>query len=199
MERALIGPESDSVASGNEEIHVSREAPDVEMNALVGEKDWESIERFNHASDVDSFVSGEPSGRRIRIRYFRRTNDDALMARVWLGPGAQGPPGHAHGGALAAALDEAMGFSAWALGYRVVAAHIEVDFRAMVPLESVTTIEARVIRVAGRKLEVKARLERDDGVVAAESTGLFIQLSPEQMETLGRLASVANMDPEAFA
>jgi acyl-coenzyme A thioesterase PaaI-like protein len=183
----------------HEEALVATESVLPKVDLLAGEKGWEPLERFNRASDVDSFVSGEPGGRRLRIRYFRRTHDDALMARLWLGRGAQGPPGHAHGGALAAALDEAMGFSAWALGYRVVAAHIEVDFRAMVPLGSVTTIEARVVRVTGRKLEVQGRLERDDGVVAAESSGLFIQLSPEQLETLGRLASVANMDPEAFA
>ena len=45
----------------------------------------------------DSFVSGDRSGRRLTLRYY--THDDgSMMAKVLLGPGAQGPPGHAHGG-----------------------------------------------------------------------------------------------------
>ena len=166
---------------------------------LAGEEGWEPIEAFNEAHAAASFVSGEPDGERLRVRYFRRCEDDALMTRVWFGPGAQGPPGHVHGGAVAATLDEAMGFSAWLRGYRVVAARIEVDFRTMVPLASVATIEARVARVQGRKIEVDASIRLAEGTVAAESHGLFIQLSSAQLEKLGRLAEGARMDPEAFA
>ena len=69
----------------------------------------------------------------------------------------------------------------------------------MVPLGSVATIEARVRRVQGRKVEVEASLVLSDGKTAAESRGLFIQLSPEHLEKLGHLAEEAKMDPEAFA
>jgi len=168
------------------------------MDALSGDAGWEPVERFNEARTAESFVSGEPNGRRIRVRYFRRLADDTLMARAWFGPGALGPPGHVHGGAVAALLDEAMGFSAWMAGYRVVAAHIEVDFRAMVPLGSMATIEARVESVRGRKVEVRTRRELDNGTRAAESSGLFIQLSPTHLDKLGSLAEKARMNPEAF-
>lgn len=164
---------------------------------LIGDEGWESIDRFNEARTSESFVSGEPGGRRIRVRYFRRS-DDALMGRAWFGPGTQGPPGHVHGGAVAALLDEGMGFAAWMVGYRVVAAHIEVDFRAMPPLGAIVTLEARVDRVEGRKVFMKARLELGDGTLASEATGLFLQLAPEHLEKLGALAADAGMDPEAF-
>lgn len=166
---------------------------------LEGESGWEPVTGFNERHRVESFVSGEPAGQRLRVRYFRRVADDALMVRVWFGPGTQGPPGHVHGGAQAALLDETMGFAAWMAGYRVVAAHIEVDFRAMVPLEAAGTVEAKVARVSGRKIEVQARLELDNGTVAAESNGLFIQLSADHLEKLGGLAEKARMKPEAFA
>ena len=170
-----------------------------ELVELSGEEGWEPVTGFNERHRVESFVSGEPEGRRLRVRYFRRSSDDALMVRVWFGPGTEGPPGHVHGGAQAALLDETMGFAAWMAGYRDVAAHIEVDFRAMVPLEAAGTVEAKVARVSGRKIEVQARLELDDGTVAAESSGLFIQLSADHLEKLGGLAEKARMKPEAFA
>ena len=170
-----------------------------EKNPLEGEDGWEPVGGFNERHAVESFVSGEPHGQRLRVRYFRRTSDDALMVRVWFGPGTQGPPGHVHGGAQAALLDETMGFAAWLAGYQVVAAHIEVDFRSMVPLGAVATVEAKVTRVRGRKIQVRARLDLGDGTVAAESSGLFIQLSPEHLEKLGGLAEKARMNPDAFA
>lgn len=60
------------------------------------------------AVSAGTFVSGDPGGNRLRVRYFRRDNDGALLAKVWFGPGTQGPPGHAHGGSMASILDEAM-------------------------------------------------------------------------------------------
>lgn len=165
---------------------------------LSGEPGWKPIESLNEARTAESYVSGEPTGRRLRIRYFRRTSDDALVGRVWFGPGTQGPPGHAHGGSVAALLDEAMGFSAWTTGHRVLAAHIEVDFKAMVPLGSVLSLEARVEAIEGRKVRVAARLELADGEIAAEATGMFLQIRPERLDALAALAAEAGMNPEAF-
>ncbi|MDH3255011.1 MAG: PaaI family thioesterase [Acidobacteriota bacterium] len=166
---------------------------------LSGEAGWDPIEEFNEARTAESYVSGEPEGRRLRVRYFRRQADDALMGRVWFGAGTEGPPGHVHGGAVAALLDEAMGFSAWLVGHRVVAAHIEVDFRTMIPLATTASLKARVERVDGRKIHVRARLELAGGILAAESTGLFVELSPKHLERLSDLVSTAGKDPEAFA
>ncbi len=165
---------------------------------LDGEDGWEPIERFN-ARTAQSYVSGEPDGQRLRIRYFRRLSDGALTARVWFGPGTQGPPGHAHGGATAALLDEAMGFCCWMAGHRVGAAHIEIDFRSMMPLGAVATLEAAVERVEGRKVFPRARLLLPDGAIAAESSGIFLELAAGQLELLAGHAEAAGMDPEAFA
>ncbi len=165
---------------------------------LDGADGWEPIQQFNTRA-AESFVSGDPDGRRLRIRYFRRQRDGALTARVWFGPGSQGPPGHAHGGATAALLDEAMGFCCWMAGHRVVAAHIEIDFRGMVPVDVVATLEANVERIEGRKVFPRARLLLPDGTLAAESTGIFLELAAEQLDLLAGRAKAAGMDPEAFA
>src|SRR5512139_2265568 len=93
---------------------------------------------------VRSFVSGEPEGDRLRVAYwFNRTNGD-LRARVWFGPGAEGPPGHAHGGAIAAVLDEVMGVCVWEAGRRVVAARLDITFLTPLPLGTDVIVRAQI-------------------------------------------------------
>ena len=48
-------------------------------------------------------------GDRVRLAYFRNPQRPELYAKAWFGTKTMGPPGHVHGGAMAAALDEAMG------------------------------------------------------------------------------------------
>lgn len=166
---------------------------------LAGEQGWEPLERYNEGRHADSYVSGEPAGRRLRVRYFRRPGDGALVGRAWFGPGTQGPPGHAHGGATAALLDEAMGFCCWLAGHRVVAVSIQVEFRRMVPVGAVTTLEAAVERLEGRKVYPRARLLLAGGELAAESDGLFLELAREHLDALAGHAAAVGMDPEPFA
>ena len=62
--------------------------------------------------DSHSFLVANPSGESVRIAYFRGPAAGALYAKAWFGRETQGPPGHVHGGAMAAVLDEAMGGTA---------------------------------------------------------------------------------------
>src|SRR5688572_18388978 len=96
------------------------------------ETGWTPVHPFPRMPTQDSFVSGASADGRLRVAYFRRDRDDRLVGKAWFGPGAVGPPGHAHGGSVAAALDEAMGAAAWWAGYPSVAARLTVDFRRMV-------------------------------------------------------------------
>jgi acyl-coenzyme A thioesterase PaaI-like protein len=128
-----------------------------------------------------SFVSGDPSGDRLRVAYFRREADGLLLVRTWFGRGAEGPPGYAHGGSVAAVLDEAMGAAAWVAGHPSIAARIGIDFRHLVPLGIDALIEAWVDGAEGRKISTRARLLDEDGRVLAESDGLFVKLTEEQI------------------
>jgi acyl-coenzyme A thioesterase PaaI-like protein len=128
-----------------------------------------------------SFVSGDPAGNRLRVAYFRREGDGALLVRAWFGRGAEGPPGYAHGGSVAAVLDEAMGAAAWVAGHPSIAARIAVDFRHLVPVGLDGLIEAWVAATEGRKITTRARLLDGDGRVLAESDGLFVKLTDEQI------------------
>jgi acyl-coenzyme A thioesterase PaaI-like protein len=131
-----------------------------------------------------SYVLGKEGDERMRVAYFRRECDGALVGRVWFGPWCEGPPGHAHGGSMAAVLDDAIGKIGWLAGYRVVAARITVNFRRMLPLGTDARIEAWIERKDGRKLHTKGRLVGDDGAPYAEAEGVFVELSSEGADRL---------------
>lgn len=155
------------------------DAPDLSPDA-----GWAPLTPFWEAIGTRSFVSSD-DGDHIRVRYYA---DDAgrTWARAWFGPGAEGPPGHAHGGATAALMDEAMGMAALATGRIVVAARIEVDFRAMIPLGEVVTAEVAAGEPVGVKTPVRAVLRRASGEVCCEALGLFVEIGEDG---LGRAAA----------
>ncbi len=167
--------------------HKCEATPEDILLALEPEPGWE---RFKDSSwhHWPTFVNGTPGDGRLEVRYYRRTEDGALAGKIWFGPGAEGPPGHAHGGSMAALLDDAMGTAGWISGHPVVAANISIDFRSRLPLKSVVTLEAWVERTDGRKVYTKGRLLSADGEVHAEGTGLFIQMSAE---SFGKFASMS--------
>jgi len=151
---------------------------------VIPEAGWTPIEPFRLEGGVGGFVTGSPQGDRLRVRYFLRAGDGRLVGRAWFGPGAQGPPGHAHGGAIAAVLDEAMGAAAWVAGHIAVAARLDTSFQRMLPLGADATLEAWVEREEGRKIWTAGRLLDGMGTPFAAAEGLFIELPPERFRPL---------------
>lgn len=144
--------------------------------------DWVPVNPFPDIDRVRSFVSGEPHGDRLRLTYYRRGSDGRLVGTAWFGPGCEGPPGAAHGGSVAAVLDEAMGAAAWLEQHTALIVRLTVDLRRMLPLGTEAAFEAWVTAVWGRKVTVRATLTDPQGNIVAESEGLFITLLPEQMD-----------------
>jgi acyl-coenzyme A thioesterase PaaI-like protein len=131
----------------------------------------------------DTFVSGDRTGHRFRVRYYRVGQSAHLLGKILFGAGAQGPPGHVHGGAMAAILDEAMGGVAWMGGHPVVAANLEVAFRRMLPLSTPCVVEAEIVAVDGRKITTRGTVrDRDGTAVFSEGTALFIVLDERHLQ-----------------
>lgn len=149
---------------------------------IVAGDGWTPFSPFPELAARESFVSGGPSTHRLRVAYFKRPGDAHLVGRAWFGPETQGPPGHAHGGAVSAVMDEALGAAAWADGHHVVVARLSVDFRAMVPLGTDATFEAWVERVDGRKVHTRGRLLAADGHLLAEGQALCVLLGSDHLE-----------------
>lgn len=150
---------SSSSTSGKDPV-----SPDREID-LSGEAGWVPFDAPSLVGNSLRFVSGEPDGNRFRVRYYR-VEGHQLRARIWFGPETGGPPGHAHGGSIAAVLDEVLGLAAWVAGYRVVVGNLNVSFRNLLPLECVVTVESRVVSAQGRKIMVHGRVCRGETVYA---------------------------------
>jgi acyl-coenzyme A thioesterase PaaI-like protein len=92
-------------------------------------------------------------------------------------PGAelQGPPGFAHGGIIATALDEAMSLCVHQQTLAFTA-HFEMDLHGPAPLGSPVDVEARIDRREGRKLWASAEALGENGTVATASA-LFVEVN----------------------
>jgi len=143
------------------------------------EPGWEPVTPF--PSPEGTFLA---EGDRVRLAYFRIPREPVLYAKAWFGTKTMGPPGHVHGGAMAATLDEAMGAVCWMNGHQVVAATITISFLAMLPIETETIVAATIDRVEGRKVHLRSTLKNPSGRIVAEGSGLFVVLREDQLRAL---------------
>lgn len=141
--------------------------------------------------DAPQFVSADTSPDRIRARYFARDRDDSVEGHVYFGYAAQGPPGHAHGGAIAAVLDELMGYLAWEHSLTVVAAELWVKYRRPTPLKTELKLRAWIESVEGTRAELRSELRTADDELCCEGGGLFIHVGEARFAALTGGATVA--------
>ncbi len=158
-----------------------------DLDFSVGEGHHPADDKLLHLQLGRSFLAGPHADDSIiKLKWWVRDEDNALIGKVWWGPGAQGPPGHAHGGSQAAILDEACGSACWVAGHPVVAAELTTSFRSPLPLEHMYTVEAWVEHADGRKVFARGHIRDEDGTIFSEATGLFISLTVEQFEAMNQ-------------
>lgn len=146
-----------------------------EIPELAGEAGWTPFDAPALVGDSLRFVSGDPTGKRFRVRYYRN-GENALVARVWFGPETEGPPGHAHGGSIAAVLDEVLGLAAWAAGFAIVVGKLNIHFQKLLPLRTVVQVDSSIVSVEGRKVLVRGSIHGPDELTFAEADCLCITL-----------------------
>ena len=93
-----------------------------------------------------------------------------IEGEVTFGPAYEGPPGHVHGGVVAAMFDELLGFAQMSPGFT---ATMTVRYRRPTPLGRRLRLWARVERTEGRKRTVRGTCELD-GLLLSEAEGLFV-------------------------
>jgi len=123
----------------------------------------------------DCVVSGmaNPMGMEARLW---RDGSEAVM-EVTLGPAFEGAPGRAHGGVVAALIDEIMGLALSASGSLAFTGRLAVTYRAPTPLGVLLTARARLAHRQARKLTITGELHRG-ATLLAEAEGLFIAVEP---------------------
>jgi len=157
---------------------------------------WEAVPH-RRSRTGRSFVSGDPEGPRIRIRYYRDGATGPMVARCWFGPEAEGPPGHAHGGSQAAVLDEAMGGNCWLQGHPVLAGTLTIRYRRPLPLLTTTTVFTGIHRIEGRKVHAFARIADASGETYSEGEGVFIIMKDALRERLFEAAKKEGLPDDA--
>jgi acyl-coenzyme A thioesterase PaaI-like protein len=98
---------------------------------------------------------------------------DALVARCFVKQDHQGPPGFAHGGIVATALDEAMALLAHGSEIRALTRRLEVDLLAPVPVGTFLHVRAQVEERTATRLVVHADGHDDDAKPLARARGVF--------------------------
>ncbi|KXK14633.1 MAG: thioesterase [Chloroflexi bacterium OLB14] len=118
------------------------------------------------------FVCGNENPHSIGLTWF--VEDGILTSEFVLNESQQGPPNHAHGGASAAILDEAMGLVVWAAGHKVAAVNLNINYHKPVPLNQKLFVTAKIARMEERKVFSEGEIRLADSTVAVSGSGIYV-------------------------
>ena len=88
----------------------------------------------------------------------------------------QGPPGYAHGGVIAAALDEAMALLLHGEGTFALTGRLEIDLLAPAPVGTFVQVSAEVEASEERKLRLAVEARGEGGERLAVGRGTFVRV-----------------------
>jgi acyl-coenzyme A thioesterase PaaI-like protein len=128
-----------------------------------------------HQLFLDSIVSGGANPMGLNAAVWRE--GDVAVMEVTLGPAFEGAPGRAHGGVIAALLDETMGVVHVLNEALAYTAQLDITFIAPTPIGEPIVARAWLARREGRKLYIHASLHAGE-VELARARALFIAVDP---------------------
>ena len=125
------------------------------------------------------FVCGEDNASGLRTRFY--VEDELVKMPLTAVQHHCGYENTVHGGVVAAALDECMGWAAArAIERMCVTAELTVRYIERVPVSPDLTVEAEVKRAHRRMVQAEARIVDSGGTVLARAEGRFLPLSAEE-------------------
>ena len=104
---------------------------------------------------------------------------DEVRGHVVFAEHHAGAPGFAHGGAVATALDDCLGFLLYVIGQPAVTAKLEVNYRKPVTINTEYSLHARLHHRERKKLYTSIDMRDANDNVVAEGTGLFVTVTME--------------------
>lgn len=129
------------------------------------------VERFGHFDRSPMVGLGNGIAPPLRLV----VDDDVVRGDVVFGPAYEGPPGHVHGGWIAAAFDEVLGIAQTLSGSAGMTAWLRVDYRRATPLGAPIRYEGRCDRIDGRKILTTGQaFHGETGVLLDDAQALFI-------------------------
>jgi acyl-coenzyme A thioesterase PaaI-like protein len=106
-----------------------------------------------------------------------------VRGRAIFGSAYEGAPGCVHGGYVAAAFDELLGYANSLSGNPGMTGTLTIRYRKTTPLHTELRFEAHLDRVSGRKIFTVGRVYAGE-LLTAEAEGLFISVDRERMRQL---------------
>ena len=100
-----------------------------------------------------------------------------VAGRFFVKQDHQGPPGFAHGGVIATALDEAMSLLLHERGTFALTRGLELDLKGPAAVGSYVEVQAQVETEEGRRIVLTAAAAGDDGPVAT-ARATFVEVEP---------------------
>ena len=102
-----------------------------------------------------------------------------VRAEFSFGQAYEGPPGYAHGGAVAMVIDQLLGMANGAAGRPAMTARLTVNYRRPTVLNAPLTATGTHVGHEGRKVFAEARIEHD-GQTVVDAEGLFVAPTQDQ-------------------
>ncbi len=112
-----------------------------------------------------------------------RAVGDEVVGSALFGSAYEGPPGSVHGGWVAAAMDELLGFAQSMGGQPGMTGTLTIRYRNPTPLHTELRLVARVDGVERRKTFASGEIHAGD-VLCAEAEGIFVSVGPERFQRL---------------
>ena len=182
--RDLDDAQLDEIIEHLEEIERVLARSELRRRVVTGD----SIENFKmpvpkenslepHQFFSDSVVSGGSNPMGLGA-YLWREGDVSFM-RATLGKAFEGAPGRAHGGIVAALIDETMGLVLALNDVLAYTVQLDISYLAPTPINEQLLAKAWLTKRDGRKLTVGATVQAGTTDVAS-ATGLFISVQPQK-------------------
>ncbi|HOV81034.1 MAG TPA: PaaI family thioesterase [Bacillota bacterium] len=113
-----------------------------------------------------------PIGLKLKFEH----DGDVCRSRFTGGAEHQGWNGVVHGGIVATLLDEVMAQWIWARDLITMTAEMTIRYSRFVPVGEELTVEANMVSMKGRLVEMAARIILPDGSVAARASAKFLKV-----------------------
>ena len=143
----------------------------------------------SHTSTCMGCGPDNPHG--LRLTVYR--SGDQVYSDVTFDERHIGAPGLAHGGAVAAACDDVLGFTLWIAGMPAVTRSLTVEYLLPVPLHQPHRIAAYITARDGRALHVSGTGTDTDGITRFTANAVFISVSTDHFAAHGDLAGFAEL------
>ena len=128
-----------------------------------------------HQLFADSVVSGDSNPMGINAKLWRE--GEVAVIEAPLEKAFEGAPGRAHGGMVAALIDETMGLVMSIQGVVAFTVQLDVAYRAPTPIFRPIVAKAWLDHVDRRKLFIACEV-RDGDTICAEAKGIFVSVDP---------------------